>query len=122
MLQRRHRLRRTVDISRVRRFGLRRRHSLATLRAWANNRDDSRFAISASRQVGNAVVRNRAKRRLREAIRKHLPEIVSGWDCLFVLSPAAAAASYGQVEEAMLQLLAQAQLLRSHAGERTKAP
>ena len=43
------------------------------------------LGITASKKVGNAVVRNRARRRLREAARKLLPELgLAGVDYVFV--------------------------------------
>ena len=44
-----------------------------------------RIGYTCSRKVGNAVARNRAKRRLREAARLVLPEAgVPGWDYVLV--------------------------------------
>ena len=43
------------------------------------------LGITASKKVGNAVVRNRARRRLREAARRLLPELgLAGVDYVFV--------------------------------------
>lgn len=54
--------------------------------------DQSRFGITVSRKVGNAVVRNRVKRWLREAIR-HERALTSGrWDVVFIAHPSAAEA------------------------------
>ena len=44
-----------------------------------------RAGFTCSKKVGNAVVRNRAKRRLREAARLLLPRLARpGWDYVFV--------------------------------------
>ena len=43
------------------------------------------LGITASKKVGNAVIRNRARRRLREAARKLLPQLgLAGVDYVFV--------------------------------------
>ena len=46
---------------------------------------ETRFGITATKRVGNAVIRNRAKRRLREAARRLLPKhAVPGVDYVFI--------------------------------------
>jgi ribonuclease P protein component len=47
--------------------------------------DGTRVGFTCSKKVGNAVARNRAKRRLREAARIVLPELGrDGWDYVLV--------------------------------------
>ena len=76
-----------------------------------DHRPLSRFAVSASRRVGPAVSRNRAKRLLRAAVHSNLTEIESGWDCLFIARQRTPHASYGEVETAVKQLLSRAHIL-----------
>ena len=120
MLPKRHRLKRSADIRRVYRQGQRHRHPLLTLyaaRAGSNGVDrPSRFAVSAGRRVGNAVVRNRGKRLVREALRAHLPALAPGWDCLLAARPALAGATYAEVEEAVCTLLRRVNLLAADPG------
>lgn len=63
-------IRRSSDIGRVRRIGVRRRVGGITIFAAAGEPGRPRVAIVAGRAVGTAVSRNRAKRRLREALRR----------------------------------------------------
>ncbi|MEA2008237.1 MAG: ribonuclease P protein component [Chloroflexota bacterium] len=74
------RLTSSINIKRVRRYGSSLAHPLLVLIGLPNDRDYSRFAVSAGRSVGNAVQRNRAKRLIRAALQKLFPTIENGWD------------------------------------------
>lgn len=111
MLPSAHRLRRANDIRRVRRHGRGWRHPLFVLVVLAADQPQSRFAFVASRRVGNAVARNRAKRLLREAVRHHLPQIESGWDCVIIAREKSTTAMYDDVSTAVAQLLCRAGLM-----------
>jgi ribonuclease P protein component len=52
--------------------------------------DVSRLGVTVSRKVGNAVVRNRVKRRIREWFRRDRSSIGPGFDILVIARPAAA--------------------------------
>lgn len=60
---------------------------------------ESRFGFSVSRRVGNAVVRNRVKRRLREFVRLHRAEFARARDFVVIAKPGAANLSYGELAE-----------------------
>jgi ribonuclease P protein component len=76
----------------------------------------SRFGFSVSKQVGKAVVRNRVRRRMREAVRLQLPAIAPGWDVVFIARRSIAQATYEQIAEACQRVLARAELTRSTQG------
>jgi ribonuclease P protein component len=49
-----------------------------------------RIGFTASKKIGNAVARNRAKRRMRAVVRAVLPELgQAGWDYVLVAKPQA---------------------------------
>ncbi len=60
--------------------------------AATNGTEGSRFGLTVSRKVGGAVVRNRVKRWLREAVRHERVSVVGGWDLVVVARPEAATA------------------------------
>lgn len=115
MLPAQHRLRQSLAIQRVRREGQRWHHPLFILFVAPNELQTSRFAVSASRRIGNAVQRNLLKRRMREALRPHLPAVLGGYDCLLVARPRLAGASFAEVEAGLCQLLVRAALLPGKA-------
>ncbi|MCB8943464.1 MAG: ribonuclease P protein component [Ardenticatenaceae bacterium] len=106
-----HRLKQASDVILVRRQGRSWRHPLVILLIRRNEQETSRFAFVASRAVGKAVARNRAKRLLREAVRSHLPQIATGWDCLLIARSGLPQASLAEAKSAVSQLLTRAHLL-----------
>lgn len=115
MLPHAHRLRRNADIRHVRRVGQRRSHPLLLLFAVENGQLPARFAISVSKHIGGAVVRNRVKRRIREAIRRQLDNVQPGRDFLFVVRDGAPHASFLELETAVTDLLSRMGALQVQA-------
>lgn len=100
------RLRHRVDYQRCYRQGRRRYGSVATLHFHPNEQQEARLGITASRKVGKAVVRHRAKRRVREIFRRfpkrqHLPKM----DIVVHLKPGTGTASFHQLEQDVHQFL-----------------
>ena len=64
-----------------------------------------RVGFVVSKGVGNAVVRNRTKRRLRAIMATELPGIPQGADVVVRAQPAAAQATFAELSEALEPLL-----------------
>jgi ribonuclease P protein component len=63
---------------------------LLQARARDDGSDAVRVGFTASKKIGNAVLRNRAKRRLRALVREVLPPLANpGWDYVLVARPEA---------------------------------
>jgi len=69
-----------------------------------NNRGINRLGISASRKVGNSVIRHRFARLVRESYRLHENIFNSGLDIVVVARKSAASAGYAEIEKALLHL------------------
>ncbi|MCP5094817.1 MAG: ribonuclease P protein component [Chloroflexi bacterium] len=111
MLQQRNRLRRSADLQRVRQAGKALRHPLMVLLLLANDQPVNRFAVVASRRIGNAVIRNRAKRLIRESIRLTIPQTKPGWDCVLIAREPINQAAFCDVQTAVQRLLQRASLI-----------
>jgi ribonuclease P protein component len=63
-----------------------------------NERGEARLGVTVSSKVGNAVVRNRVKRLLRECFRRHRHQIVPNQDVLIIARKGAVNLSWYEVE------------------------
>jgi ribonuclease P protein component len=111
-----YRLRRSIDIKRVRRSGKSYAHPLVVLYVHDSSEEGSHFGVSAGLAIGNAVKRNRAKRLLRAAIHDLIPFTLPGADLLFVARPPLINSNYQQVRETLFLLVRRAGLLVNHDG------
>ncbi len=112
-LQKHRRLTRPSDFKFVKKTG----------RSWVNDnlvlvaskRSDSkrhtRFGFVASKRVGNAVVRNLVKRRMREIARS--TEVELGWDLVFIVRNQGTQVGFGRLKESMTFLLKRARIFKS---------
>ncbi|WP_307079486.1 ribonuclease P protein component [Arthrobacter pascens] len=98
MLATRNRLRTATDFSTTVRSGVRNGRRNVVLYTAAIAADEpSRIGFIVSKSVGNAVVRNLVKRRLREAGAASLREYGTGFAIVVRALPASAAASWDQL-------------------------
>ena len=81
------------------------RGKLYSVHAYPNNVGNPRLGLSVSRKVGNAVVRNTVRRRLKEVFYAAKPDISSGLDFVISARPASAHASFGELKEEFAKAL-----------------
>ena len=100
------------DFQKILRSGQRLKHSCLVV--FVYNRSDSsslpRLGLITSRKLGNAVVRNRLKRRLREIFRLNKNHIKQGVDILFLPKPDALALNYKQLESVVISIFKRARI------------
>ncbi|NOZ14100.1 MAG: ribonuclease P protein component [Acidobacteria bacterium] len=66
---------------------------------WLPGSPDKRFGFTVSRKIGNAVVRNKVKRRLSELVRKHFDRFSDNCWYVFNAKRISAASSFFELEE-----------------------
>ena len=70
-----------------------------------NNLDVSRIGISVSKKVGNAIIRNKIRRRIKEAYRLDVDKnIKSGYDIVIIARVAIKDVDYEAVKKAIIHL------------------
>lgn len=71
-----------------------------------------RLGLITSKKVGNAVCRNKAKRRLREIFRINKHKLTSGLDIIFILKPQINSVGYSELKTMVLSCLKNANFYR----------
>ena len=69
-----------------------------------NRLGHNRLGLTASVKLGGAVVRNRARRRLREVYRLQSPRLSQGWDLILVARGRTLSASWRELNDSFLRL------------------
>ena len=89
--------------------------SLFTL-VYAKSRNETvRVGLSVSKRIGNAVQRNRAKRRMRAALTPFITHIAGGFNVIFVARQEVLTAPFEELSRQMETLLRRAELWRDEA-------
>ena len=78
-----------------------------------NGGETVRCGFITGKKVGKAVQRNRARRLIREAVRKRLADITPGWDLVWIARAAIVGRSYGEVCKAVDELLQRSKVVAS---------
>lgn len=112
-MHRKLRLRNRADFSRIYRHG----KSFANRQLvvyWSNKYDIERFrlGVSASKKIGNAVVRNRMRRMIKEIVRLHEGDIRDHVDIIIIVRNGAVGMEYKELEKSVLHVLRKATLLK----------
>lgn len=108
-----NRLKDRADFSRVYRSG----------RSWANHQlvlyvlkkpevETFRVGISASKKIGNAVVRNRMRRLIKEIVRLQADQMVDHVDLVFIVRKGAVDMDYEQLKKSVLHICRKASVLK----------
>lgn len=118
MLPSEQRLRENRDFRRIYSQGRSYANELCVLYVWRRQgaaQEEAagrRIGFVASKKQGKAAVRNRIKRRLREAVRLKLPQLRAGtYDLVFMCRKGLAEADWQAIQSASTSLLRKANLL-----------
>ena len=110
-MKKENRLTQSKDFKRVKDVGKRIYHPLLVLVYTRNEGQQTRAAVIASKAIGNAVVRNKIKRRLKSCLDRIWLNISHPWDLVFYSRAAIVDANITEICSAIEYLLLEAGVL-----------
>lgn len=120
-MKRRYRVRDKARFRQIRQEGASYTHPLLVLNCLTNNESISRCGFTVSKRIGSAVDRNRARRRIREAVRQVWDSVLPGWDLVWIARPGINEAEFSELQDACARLLRRARLLKAPAAAAPEA-
>ena len=116
-MQSRFRLSEDKRFAEIHREGLSVANRLLVVRVLKNDLSHNRYAFMVSKRLGNAVTRNRIRRRLREVVRN--TRLRNGWDAVFIVRKGAESADFGALRQSARNVLSRANILEKDSEKET---
>lgn len=83
-----------------------------------NNLEKTRLGVSISRKIGKSVVRNRIKRRIKEAFRRNIKNIKTGFDVVISVKPEMVNMDYKSIKKEIKKMLERGRIWNDKDGDR----
>jgi ribonuclease P protein component len=100
-----NRLKKNKDFKQVYKYGKSSANKLLVLYYLKNNSNEIKIGFSVSKKIGNAVIRNKVKRVLREICRNNFNNLNVGYNLIFIARKGIIFADYKAIEKALIYLL-----------------
>ena len=110
-MKRKHRITRANDFKRVRQNGKTYAHPLVVILVSKEPGDEKRIGIIVGKSVGNAVMRNLVKRRIRSIADEFIQQLNRNAEILIIAKPPIASAEFSQIRQVLFDGMRKAELL-----------
>jgi ribonuclease P protein component len=116
-MERKYRLAKREDFNKVYRYGKSvANHQFVLYYLPQPKLEHFRLGVSVSKKIGNAVVRNRLRRMMKEIIRLNEQQLASQYDYVLIARKPCAEMEYQAMEKSILHVLRKASLTKRNDG------
>lgn len=111
-MEKKFRLRKNMEFKKVYSTGKNFWNRNLVLYVRKNNLEETRLGITITKKIGNAVTRNRIRRRIKEIYRLNIHRIKDGYDLIFIPKKNVIDISYKELESALIHILKISKMLK----------
>ncbi|NLN14591.1 MAG: ribonuclease P protein component [Tissierellia bacterium] len=112
-MDKRYRLRKNMEFKRVYDQGRNYWNRNLILYVRKNDLNETRVGFTITKKIGNSVVRNKIRRRMREIYRLNFHNLKAGYDLVFITKKNVVDLSFKELESSMLHIMKIAKLLKN---------
>lgn len=112
-MKKKYRLRKNMEFKSVYSLGKKYWNRNFILYAKKNKLDETRVGFTITKKHGNSVLRNKIRRRLKEAYRLNLDNIKNGYDLVFIPKRNIVNISYKELEGSVIHIMKIAKVLKN---------
>lgn len=114
-MEKKFRLRKNCEFQHIYKVGKNYWNRNIILYKMKNNLNETRVGFTISKKIGNAVIRNKTKRRMREAYLRSICDLKSGYDLIFIPKKHIVDISFEELEKSIRHILKISGLLERDA-------
>ena len=111
-MEKKYRLRKNMEFKTVYSVGKKFWNRNFILYIRKNNKDETRAGFTITKKHGNAVVRNKIRRRMKEVYRLNFNNLKVGYDLVFIPKINIKNISYSELENSMIHIMKIAKVLK----------
>lgn len=111
-MEKKYRLRRNIEFKNVYNHGKNYWNRNLVLYIKKNGLEETRVGYTITKKIGNAVVRNKIRRRMQEIYRLNFSRVKDGYDLIFICKKNTVDLSYKELENSMIHIMKIAKVLK----------
>jgi len=112
-MDKKNRLRKNEDFKRIYKNGKNYYNRNLIMYIMKNELEDTRIGFTVSKKIGNSVVRNRVRRRIKEIVRKNFNNIKEGYDIILIPKKNVVDISHKELENAVFHIFKLANVFKN---------
>lgn len=111
-MKKKYRLRKNIEFKKVYSHGRNYWNRNLVLYIKRNGLEETRVGYTITKKIGNSVVRNKIRRRMKEIYRLNFPNIKEGYDLIFICKRNVVGLSYKELESSMIHIMKIAKIFK----------